>query len=80
MDIIANYWWLWLLSLVLSIGYVMINQVRRMKAMMNAVDSKSSNQSFFSGLGSFVAAGLVASASALLLVISLIVNLLEYLH
>ncbi|MBI4992322.1 MAG: hypothetical protein HZB99_03820 [Candidatus Harrisonbacteria bacterium] len=78
MEFVASWWWLWLLSFVFSSGYVMVNQVRHMRGMVNAVDFESGKKSFTSGLGAFAAVGLVAWASALLLVVSLAINLLKY--
>lgn len=74
MDFVVSHLWLWLLIAVASYGYVIFNQVRRMKRVWNG----PGNGSFFSGIGLMMAAAMVGSVSGILFVIALIGSLIQY--
>ena len=87
-EFIATYWWLWLVVFVASMIYIIFNMVRRIKGESSILrrirggsgDSFESDQkAFFAGTEYFFIAALVAYMSGIALVISIIINLINYL-
>lgn len=81
MDFIATHWWVWLITLILSGGYALNFQLKKIKSMKKNVmdfDINSASKTVFDGLGKMAIAGLVSSASSILLAISIIIHLINY--
>lgn len=72
MQFIASYWMLWLILMVAFGGYALHNQLRRMKQVLSMDVEGASN-----GLGALMVSGLLASASGVLLLIAIIVNIMH---
>lgn len=85
MNFIVTHWWLWLILLVIVTifcGYIMGRQLKRGTGISRRdFNSRTTapSDSFFNNFGFLVFAGLLSSAAGTLLLISIIVNLLEYL-
>jgi len=81
MSFVGAYWWLWLVIFLVSGGYAMFNQLKRMKGMMNkglSGDVKGAAGSFFSGVKSMIVAGLISSGAGILLAIAVLVNIFAH--
>ncbi|MDO8521478.1 MAG: hypothetical protein Q7S52_05160 [bacterium] len=85
MQFIASYWYLWLILMIVFGGYAMYNQLRRMKSMTRSFFGSNSaaeglvgvHQSFFSGMGKMIVAGVIASISSFLLLIAIVINVAQ---
>ncbi|MCX6744963.1 MAG: hypothetical protein NTX82_05550 [Candidatus Parcubacteria bacterium] len=81
MAFMGSTWWLWLGLAIVFNGYVIYNQIKRMKGMATKgfdMDMDGAFKSFFSGMAPFVIAGSLGGLSGLLFLISLIVNIIDY--
>jgi hypothetical protein len=82
MAVIGSLWWVWLLAMLIFGVYAALNQLKRMKGMMK--DGLSGNiddsfKSFFSGIIPLLLSTAISGACAVLLAISIIINLFHYL-
>ncbi len=91
MDFIAQYWWLWLIGLLIFGGLMTINQRRRVRGMMRPMSNFPSNlsfgefdksfqqaaDSFQKGFGSMMLFWVLFVASGVLLLISVVVNIFQ---
>jgi|GEM_PF-2437772 len=76
---IANFWWLWLIILVLCIIIAISNQINRMKRMtknFGNLDPKKTSNDFFSGIITLLVTGILMWGSLILLVIAIIFKII----
>ncbi|HAU66163.1 MAG: hypothetical protein A2017_16280 [Lentisphaerae bacterium GWF2_44_16] len=78
MDIISTYWYLWLIVTMVGYGYVITNQLKRIKGMMNADAFSDVEKDFFSGMGPLLIAAFVGTGGMIILVISIILHIISY--
>lgn len=104
MEFVANYWWLWILTLLGSIGYALVHVLKRFKntkdkffggaksvvrsvseskdalSTIESVETTVSEvmESVAEGIWKLIVAKLIALASAILLLISLVLNVAHY--
>lgn len=81
MEFIGAYWWLWLVLMLVFETYAAYNQIKRIREFADKglpEDVDGAGGSFLSGIGSFILAGALTAVFGLLLVLSIIINLIEY--
>ena len=79
MELIAAYWWFWLLVCLLSLVYAVRTQLAwmsRRKILAHGEDAEK----FFKGMGPIFAAMGVAGVSSILLLIATVINIVTYLQ
>ena len=101
MELIANYWWIWLALVVASGGYAVYNQLQRIKSIGNIADGVVTGvlagmsdpektydsvkkvarevKGFWTGILAFAIAVVISAIGGFLLLISVIINLVNYL-
>jgi hypothetical protein len=78
MQTISNLWYVWLIGLILSLGYAFINQAQRIiSAIRGDIDSVFKNLTG-APMVAFIVSGLIASGCGIMLIISIIIKLVVY--
>lgn len=75
MEIIATYWWVWLICMFAFFGVAMFNQINRIRRMG---DFDSGFDGFKKGLFVFAIAGLGSAVFGVLFLIGVIVQIINY--
>ena len=83
---IGAYWWLWLVLMVIFIGYASYNQINRIMSMKKKVlelgdmhgDIDSAFREFGSGLKSFVISCILGGIATVLLILSVVIKLIAF--
>lgn len=103
MEFVANYWWLWILTLMGSVGYAIVHVLKKFKStkdkffggaksIVRSIDSNDALstigsaestvneviESVSEGVWKLIVAKLVALTSAILLIISVVLNVASY--
>lgn len=81
MEMIGTYWWVWLLATLVFGGYVLYNQIRRIRGMMKngmSGDMDKAFSSFHAGIVPLVVSALLVSVAGGLLLFSILINLIDY--
>lgn len=79
MNTIANLWWLWLAGALITLLYGGYNQLARMRRMMNPHTVWDTGESsFFKGMVPFILAAVLNFAFAILLVVAIVLNIIDY--
>lgn len=81
MEIIAAYWWVWLATLLLSGGYAFYLQLKKVKSIKNNIENLkigATVRTAFNDLGKMAFAGFIAMASAILLSIAVIIQIIDH--
>lgn len=76
MAYIEAFWLLWLAIAIVGYGYVIYNQLHRMKGMVDA--NADPFKAFFSGIVPLIVVGLLSSGSGMLFVISMVIKIIRY--
>ncbi len=71
MEFLAGTWLIWLIVAVVLLGYVLVNQIGRMRRMWKS-DFDEMEQSFFAGLAPMILATLAAAVSFILFIIGIV--------
>lgn len=74
MQFIETYWFIWLAAMVIFGGFAIYNQIRRIRNIANF----SGPDDFFSGVGYLAVFVMLAYASAGLLLLSVVLNVISY--
>jgi hypothetical protein len=74
MQFIETYWFIWLAAMVIFAGLAIHNQIRRIRN----IGSFSEPSEFFNGIGFLASFVALAYASAGLLFLSIILNVISY--
>lgn len=72
MNLIMQYWWLWLLGLIIFGGLTMANALRNVKRVTRGTGN------LFSGIGLMFVFSLLAWSFGILLLISIVTNTTQY--
>ncbi|MCX6745616.1 MAG: hypothetical protein NTX00_01195 [Candidatus Parcubacteria bacterium] len=84
MEFIGAYWWLWLVLMVVFIGYASYNQINRIMGMkkkgFDQSDMDGAFQAFGSGIKGFVISFVLGGIATVLLLLSVVINLIAFSH
>lgn len=81
MNFIAQCWWVWLLGVIVFGALSFSKQLGHMRKIMRSTNHKSSEAAvsgFLNNFGQMFALGFLAWVCGILLLISIVVNLLQY--
>ncbi len=78
MQTIGNLWYIWLIGLIVSLGYAFFNQFQRVKSAFKGDFDAVFKHLTGASMAAFVISGTIASGCAIMLLLSLIAKLLVY--
>jgi len=69
MDFIATYWWIWLIGMIVCVGYAIYGQVKFMKSILDGTDR---------GIFVHMLIGLLGAVFMILLLLSVVLHVIDY--
>lgn len=75
MQMIGNLWWLWLISLAVFGAYVVFNQIRRIKGMVNSDNVEQALDCVGKGITTMYGSVALVALNGILLTIAVLVNI-----
>ena len=77
MNFVLDYWYVWIVTMIVSSVIVACNQIKRVKRLSEAKDMDTARKGVIKGIGSMIFFYIIFVISAILLVINVIVMILR---
>ena len=77
MSFILQYWWVWIITAIVSLAIVIYDQIKRIGRLSEAKDIETAQKGVLKGLGILIFFYITFVVSALLIIINIVVMVLR---